>query len=63
MNVRIGKEYLPAILKEIARNMISNSVCKVACNFNSPSSLNMKCSKGRSKEIVYGFQNDCEFAA
>jgi len=64
MNVRIGEEYLAGNLREFARNIISNSVCTLACKFLPPWSLNLKFGTRRSgkKKKLYRLQNDCDFA-
>jgi hypothetical protein len=61
-NVRIGEEYLAGTLRELVRNIISNSVCTLACNLLPPRCLNMKSVIRRRKEKLYRLQNDCEGA-
>ena len=47
-------------IKEFARNIISNIVCKLACNLLPPRSPNIKFGKRKSKEKLHRLQNDSE---
>jgi hypothetical protein len=58
MNVRIGKEYLAGTLREFTRNVISNSVCTLACNLLPTRSL--KFGTRRNEEKLYRLQNDVQ---
>ena len=62
MNVKRGKEYLAGTLREFARNVVSNSVSKLACNLLPPRSYNIKFGTRSNEEKVYRFQKDCEVA-